>query len=97
LATFRDEFREGMLFRAGILGDTGDNAPEHWVGGLAGDDLHAIAILFSRSAVARSRSATSCSQGPTASATFRTWISMRHRRSTMSMTTSASAIGCRNR
>ena len=31
-----------------ILGDTGANAPEHWVGGLGGDDLHAIAILFSR-------------------------------------------------
>ena len=31
-----------------ILGDTGPDAPEHWVGGLAGDDLHAIAILFSR-------------------------------------------------
>ena len=29
-------------------GDTGANAPEHWLGGLAGDDLHAIAILFSR-------------------------------------------------
>jgi deferrochelatase/peroxidase EfeB len=46
LATLPDEFREGMLIRAGILGDTGENAPEHWVG-LAGDDLHAIAILFS--------------------------------------------------
>ena len=37
-----------MAARADILGDTGANAPEHWVGGLAGDDLHAIAILFSR-------------------------------------------------
>ena len=48
LATFPDEFREGMAARADILGDTGTNAPEHWVGGLAGDDVHAIAILFSR-------------------------------------------------
>src|SRR5215207_9430360 len=48
LATFPDEFREGMAARADILGDTGACAPEHWVGGLAGDDLHAIAILFSR-------------------------------------------------
>jgi Dyp-type peroxidase family len=48
LATFPDAFREGMASRAGILGDTGTAAPEHWVGGLAGDDLHAIAILFSR-------------------------------------------------
>src|ERR1700712_60692 len=48
LATFPDAFREGMPSRASILGDTGRNAPVHWVGGLAGDDLHAIAILFSR-------------------------------------------------
>jgi Dyp-type peroxidase family len=48
LATFPDAFREGMPSRASILGDTGANAPENWVGGLAGDDLHAIAILFSR-------------------------------------------------
>ncbi|ANI38612.1 Dyp-type peroxidase [Mycolicibacterium vaccae] len=48
LATFPDEFREGMVARAGILGDTGANAPQHWVGGLAGDDVHAIAILFAR-------------------------------------------------
>ena len=48
LATFPDEFREGMAARADILGDTGANAPEHWVGGLAGDDVHAIAILFAR-------------------------------------------------
>ncbi|MGV0851052.1 Dyp-type peroxidase [Mycolicibacterium phlei] len=48
LATFPDEFREGMASRADILGDTGNGAPEHWVGGLAGDDLHAIAILFAR-------------------------------------------------
>ena len=48
LATFPDAFREGMPARADILGDVGESAPEHWVGGLAGDDLHAIAILFSR-------------------------------------------------
>lgn len=48
LATFPAEFREGMAARASILGDTGKNAPEHWVGGLAGADLHAIAILFAR-------------------------------------------------
>jgi Dyp-type peroxidase family len=48
LATFPDEFREGMAARASILGDTGANDPRHWVGGLAGPDLHAIAILFAR-------------------------------------------------
>ena len=48
LATFPDEFREGMVARADILGDTGAIIPDNWVGGLAGDDLHAIAILFAR-------------------------------------------------
>jgi Dyp-type peroxidase family len=48
LATFPDEFREGMAARADILGDTGASHPDNWVGGLAGDDLHAIAILFAR-------------------------------------------------
>ena len=31
-----------------MLGDAGVNAPEHWVGGLASPDLHAIVILFAR-------------------------------------------------
>ncbi len=48
LATFPDEFREGMAARADILGDTGAHAPQHWVGSLAGDEVHAIAILFAR-------------------------------------------------
>ena len=65
LATFPDEFREGMAARADILGDTGANHPDHWVGGLAGTDLHAIAILFarttSRARALASRSTTSCS------------------------------------
>ncbi|BBY43269.1 Dyp-type peroxidase [Mycolicibacterium celeriflavum] len=48
LATFPEEFREGMAARSTILGDIGAAAPDHWLGGLGGDDLHAIAILFSR-------------------------------------------------
>lgn len=48
LISFPDEFREGMAARADILGDIGRNSPEHWVGSLAGDNLHAIAILFAR-------------------------------------------------
>ena len=49
LATFPDAFQQGMAARASILGDTGANHPDHWVGGLASPDLHAIAILFARS------------------------------------------------
>jgi Dyp-type peroxidase family len=55
LATFPDEFREGMVARAGINGDTGDNAPEHWVGGLASPDLHGIVILFAKDVAERER------------------------------------------
>ena len=50
LATFPDEFRQGMATRAEVLGDTGGNSPDKWVGGLARADLHAIAILFARNA-----------------------------------------------
>jgi Dyp-type peroxidase family len=48
LATFPDAFREGMAARSAILGDTGANRPDQWVGDLASEDLHAIAILFAR-------------------------------------------------
>src|SRR5271155_2564747 len=33
LATFPDEFRQGMAARWQVLGDTGKNHPENWVGG----------------------------------------------------------------
>ncbi len=36
-----------------MLGDTGRNAPDQWVGGLASPALHAIAILFARNAADR--------------------------------------------
>ncbi|WP_404926182.1 Dyp-type peroxidase [Mesorhizobium sp. ORM16] len=55
LASFPEEFREGMVARARMLGDTGANHPDNWVGGLASPDLHAIAILFARSEEERDR------------------------------------------
>src|SRR3954468_3874045 len=55
LATFPEEFRQGMAARAEVLGDTGANHPDHWVGGLASPDLHAIVILFARDAAERER------------------------------------------
>jgi hypothetical protein len=48
LASFPEEFKQGMAARAEMLGDTGLNAPQHWVGGLESPDLHAIVILFAR-------------------------------------------------
>ena len=58
LASFPEEFKQGMAARAEMLGDTGLNAPEHWVGGLASPDLHAIVILFARDEAEHDRCAS---------------------------------------
>src|SRR4029078_8476335 len=50
-----EEFKQGMPARAEILGDTGANHPDNWVGGLASPDLHAIALLFARDEDERER------------------------------------------
>ena len=55
LETFPEEFKQGMVARAEMLGDTGDNHPDNWVGELAHTDLHAIIILFARDAAERGR------------------------------------------
>ena len=55
LATFPEEFRQGMAARAEMLGDTGANDPAHWIDETASPDLHAIAILFARDAAERGR------------------------------------------
>ena len=55
LVTFPEEFRQGMAARPQVLGDTGVNHPDRWIGGLARPDLHAIAILFDRNAQERQR------------------------------------------
>ena len=55
LATFPEEFRQGMPARAGILGDEGESHPDRWLGGLADADLHAIVILFARDGPERER------------------------------------------
>ena len=55
LATFPEEFRQGMAARAEMLGDTGVNDPSSWIDKTASPDLHAIAILFARDAAERGR------------------------------------------
>jgi Dyp-type peroxidase family len=55
LMTFPEEFRQGMAARADVLGMTGANHPEHWAGGLASPDLHAIVLLFARDVPERER------------------------------------------
>ena len=42
LASFPEEFRQGMVARAPMLGDAGANHPDNWVGSLSSPDLHAI-------------------------------------------------------
>src|SRR5213595_3815128 len=55
LATFPEEFQQGMVTRSTMLGDTGESHPDKWVGGLASPDLHAIVILFARDEPERAR------------------------------------------
>lgn len=55
LATFPEEFKQGMVARSDMLGDTGHNCPNNWLGELASPDLHAIVILFARDAAERGR------------------------------------------
>jgi deferrochelatase/peroxidase EfeB len=55
LATFPEEFRQGMAARAEVVGATGANHPEQWMGELASPQLHAIAILFARDVPERER------------------------------------------
>ena len=55
LATFPEEFKQGMVARAEMLGDTGANHPDRWVDKTNNPDLHAIVILFARDAEERER------------------------------------------
>ncbi len=55
LMTFPEEFRQGMAARAEVLGATGKNHPDHWLGELANPALHAIVVLFARDIVERER------------------------------------------
>jgi deferrochelatase/peroxidase EfeB len=55
LATFPEEFRQGLAARAEIVGATGANHPDRWVGELASPALHGIAILFARDVAERER------------------------------------------
>jgi Dyp-type peroxidase family len=44
LASFPEEFRQGMAARADVLGDTGESAPEHWEPPLGSPEVH-VAIF----------------------------------------------------
>ena len=55
LATFPEEFRQGMVARAEMLGDTGRNDPKNWTDKTNSPDLHAVVILFARDRAERER------------------------------------------
>jgi Dyp-type peroxidase family len=55
LATLPEEFRQGMVARAEMLGDIGANDPSRWVDKTSSPSLHAIVILFARDAAERGR------------------------------------------
>jgi Dyp-type peroxidase family len=55
LATFPDPFRQGMVARAAMLGDTGINHPDNWEDNITSEDLHAVIILFAKDKDERER------------------------------------------
>src|ERR1700724_2953906 len=100
LATFPEEFKQGMVARAEMLGDTGENHPDKWVGGLTSPDLHAIAILFARDAAERGRCLTEHTNSLHSAKAWRCsprWTWRRRRRSTTRTIISATATGSRSR
>jgi hypothetical protein len=56
LATFPEEFKQGMVARSEILGDSGENHPDNWYDDMANPKLHAIVIFFARNVEERDRS-----------------------------------------
>ena len=99
LASFPEEFKQGMAARAEMLGDTGFNHPDQWVGGLASPDLHAIAILFARDGVERARSLPSTrtsSRGVMASRSCHRWNWRRLRQRRVRPRSSDTATGFRS-
>ena len=46
LATFPDEFRQGMAARADLLGDQGASSPAHWETGLGTGEAHVLVSVW---------------------------------------------------
>ena len=49
LRSFPEDFVQGAVERAAIVGDTGESAPEHWKGQLASADVHLLLFVFAQS------------------------------------------------
>jgi len=50
LASFADEFREGMAARSVVLGDVGASDPKHWTAPFGGRDVHIGVVIASTNA-----------------------------------------------
>jgi Dyp-type peroxidase family len=50
LGGFPEEFRAGMAARAGVLGDTGESAPEQWEPGFLDPGVHVLVMISADSA-----------------------------------------------
>ena len=48
LASFPEEFRQGAVARAAIVGDTGQSDPSHWMPALAAGGVHVLVTLFAQ-------------------------------------------------
>ena len=101
LATFPEEFKQGMVARAEMLGDTGDE-PSGQLGrrsGQPGPPRHrrSCSPATRRSASAARRSTPSSSRSARASKCSRRWTWRRRRRSTMRTIISVIATGSRSR
>jgi deferrochelatase/peroxidase EfeB len=53
LKSFPDDFTQGAVSRASLVGDSGDSSPANWKGGLAGPDVHILVLVFAQDVAAR--------------------------------------------
>ena len=97
LATFPEEFRQGLAARAELLGITGAGHPEHWDAGLDGarrfTRSSSCSLAMSLSASAASGNTRTILRGSAVFACCRRSISRRCRRMANRASTSAISIG----
>jgi deferrochelatase/peroxidase EfeB len=53
LGTFPEDFRQGAVQRAPLIGDTGDSAPENWKSGFTGTTIHVLVTVYAQTAAIR--------------------------------------------
>jgi Dyp-type peroxidase family len=58
LATFPEDFQQGPVPRAAIVGDSGDSAPANWKDDFARPNVHVLVLLFAQTAAIREAQST---------------------------------------